>query len=556
MNSTDTSVPAEISPIKSISSIWLLPLIAALIGLWMVYYQWSSQGTLITIAFETAEGMEVGKTKIKTRNVNIGEITAITLNENADNVLITARISKDAENLLVEDSLFWVVSPKISHSGISGLSTLISGVYIEMSQGASEIGEVEFTALDDLPVTPVGTPGLHITLNSNDQFAYEKGDPILYKGLTVGQFEDVYFNFDERIVYYNAFIKAPYHQLITSTTKFWDISGVEFDLNADGLSIKTGNIETLLTNGVTFDVPKGMPIGEKITNRSYFDIYANYEAADNERFKESIEFVILISNSIRGLNVGAPVEYRGVHIGQVVSTNLLIEYVSDELFKDGISIPVLISLQPARVGLPDNEEGLHHMEQQNKLWIRHGLKATLKTGNLLTGSLFVDLQNYADQPIEKIEHYKKYPVIPTITNEFSQITAKAGKFIDNLNNLPLEKLSGNADLLLLEITQMAKEFQRVSKSLNTLLDETNQQNLVKQLKTAIQSITSLSKDFSSDSQAYDDLHKVLSSLTKTMHELTPVLNQLNNQPNSLIFNSGKAKSIEPKKHTGTIYEKN
>ncbi len=556
MNNTKASVPAKISPIKSISSIWLLPFVAALIGLWMLYYQWSSQGTLITIAFDTAEGMEIGKTKIKTRNVNIGEITAISLNENADKVLITARISKNAENLLVKDSLFWVVSPKITHSGISGLSTLISGVYIEMSQGTSEESEVEFTALDDLPVSPIGTPGLHITLNSNDQFAYQKGDPILYKGLTVGQFEDVYFNFDERIVYYNAFIKAPYHQLVTSTTKFWDISGVEFNLSADGLSIKTGNIETLLTNGVTFDIPQGMPIGEKTIDRAYFDIYANYESADNERFKESVEFVILINNSIRGLNVGASVEYRGVHIGQVISTNLLVEHVSEELFKEGIQIPVLISLQPARVGLPDNEEGLNHMEQQNKLWIRHGLKATLKTGNLLTGSLFVDLQNYADQPIDKIAHYRQYPIIPTISNKFSQITAKAGEFIDNLNNLPLEKLSDNADLLLLEMTKMAKEFQLVSKNLDTLLNNANQQDLVKKLETAIKSITTLSKDFSSDSMAYEDLHNVLTSLTKTMHELTPVLNQLNNQPNSLIFNSGKAESIEPKKHTGIIYEKN
>ncbi len=248
-------VPAEIKEVKSISKLWFLPLVALLIGCWMLYYQWSNQGSLITIHFLSAEGIEAGKTKIKFLNVNIGDVKSVQLNEDGDDVLVTARMSKAAEKLLVKDSQFWVVSPKVSLDGISGLSTIISGVYIQLSRGVSTEYKDKFYALESPPVTPLGTPGLHITLNSNDQFAYEKGDPITYKGLTVGQFEDIYFNFEERVVYYNAFIKAPYHKLITTNTKFWDITGLNVDLKADGLSIKTGNLETILSNGVTFDVP-------------------------------------------------------------------------------------------------------------------------------------------------------------------------------------------------------------------------------------------------------------------------------------------------------------
>jgi len=541
---------AEISEMKSVSKIWFIPIVAILVALWMVYYQWSTEGPLITIEFQTAEGMQAGKTKIKSRNVDIGEVTEIRLNDKSDGVQITARMSNSAEHLLVADSKFWVVSPQITHTGVSGLSTLISGVYIEIAPGSSGEDKSDFVALDAPPVTPVGTPGLHITLNSNDQFAYSKGDPIIYKGLTVGQFEDIYFNFDERVVYYNAFIKAPYHQLITSNTKFWDVSGFRIDLNADGLSVNTGNIETMLTNGVTFDVPDGMPIGDAITERSYFDIYANYDAADDQRYKQSVNFVILVSDTIRGLKVGAPVEYRGVHIGQVTSTNLRIDNVPDKLIKEDFKIPVLISIHPARVGLPDDETGSMLMADQNKYWIQRGLKAVLRTGSFITGSLFIDLQHYHEQPIDEIAQFEGYDVIPTVTGQFSQITDKAERFIDNLNSLPLGDLSNNANQLLIEVSETAKDLQQLSASVELLVSDVTKDKLSAQLIQTLKGINSLTKDLSSGSQGYQDVRETLRTLTSTMQELKPLLNQLNSQPNGLIFNGGGEGIIEPKKHAG------
>jgi len=545
-----TVAQAEISEMKSVSKVWFIPIVAILVALWMVYYQWSTEGPLITIEFKTAEGMQAGKTKIKSRNVDIGEVTEIRLNDKSDGVQITARMSNSAKHLLVADSKFWVVSPQITHTGVSGLSTLISGVYIEIAPGSSDEDKSDFVALDDPPVTPVGTPGLHITLNSNDQFAYSKGDPIIYKGLTVGQFEDIYFNFDERVVYYNAFIKAPYHQLITSNTKFWDVSGFRIDLNADGLSVNTGNIETMLTNGVTFDVPTGMPIGDAITERSYFDIYANYKAADDQRYKQSVNFVILVSDTIRGLKVGAPVEYRGVHIGQVSSTNLRIDNVPDKLIKEDFKIPVLISIHPARVGLPDDETGSMLMADQNKYWIQRGLKAVLRTGSFITGSLFIDLQHYHEQPIDEIAQFEGYDVIPTVTGQFSQITDKAERFIDNLNSLPLADLSNNANQLLIEVSETAQELQQLSASVEHLVSDVTKDKLSAQLIQTLKGINSLTKDLSSGSKGYQDVRETLRTLTSTMQELKPLLNQLNSQPNGLIFNGGAEAVIEPKKFTG------
>lgn len=546
----ETSTPANIAPMRTISKIWLVPFIAVLIGLWMVYYEWSTQGPLIAIEFTNAQGMQVGKTKLKARNVDVGEVTSIELNENSEGVTVMLRLSKSAEYLLHEDSQFWLVSPKISHAGISGLDTLISGVYIEMLPGSSETSASEFVALPEAPLTPPGTPGLHITLNSRDKFAYAKGDPIIYKGLTVGQFEDIYFNFEERVVYYNVFIKAPYHQLITTNTRFWDVSGWRIDLNADGLSVETGNLETMLTNGATFDVPKGMPLGDRVNNREYFDIYANYEAADDQRYKFSAQFVVLVSDTIRGLRVGAPVEYRGVQIGQVLDTNLLAGRAKEKLVIHDVKIPILINMQPGRIGLPDNEHGLKIMVEQNKLWILNGLKALLKTGNLLTGSLFVELQHFDEQPVSEIAEHEGFPVIPVLGDEFSQLTAKAENFMNTLNNLPLNKIANNSNDLLLELTNTAKELQAVSQNLSAVLDNVQEEKLSKQLANTLNSISTLSQDFSSGSKSHEELREALSSLTKVMYELKPLLNQINKKPNSLIFNSGHVDEIEPKKHSG------
>lgn len=548
---SDTQTPsATIKSVRNISSIWFIPLIAIFIGAWMLYYQWSNEGSEITINFATAEGMEAGKTKIKSRNVDIGEVSKIQLDDKGSGVIVTVKIEKSAERFLVDDSMFWVVSPQISHTGVSGLSTLISGVYIEISPGESTIERYEFSALESPPVTPVGTPGVHVTLNSNDQFAYAKGDPIIYKGLTVGQFEDIYFNFEERIVYYNAFIKAPYHQLITSNTKFWDVSGLRLDLNADGISVQTGNFETMLTNGVTFGIPEGMDIGEKIGERSYFDIYANYKAADDERYRRSVEFVVLVSDSIRGLSIGAPVEYRGVQIGKVRSTNLILSRPKNKLIKEDFKIPVLISLQPGRVGLPDDDKGENLMHKQNMYWIEHGLKAVLRTGNILTGSLYVDLQHRKDQPISNIAKYGDYPIIPTSSDDFSQITAKAEQFMDNLNNIPLNSLSENANLLMQKITQTAQELQGAGHNLDKLLVQFEQQQVGSQLNKTLQGINVLTKDLSSGSKGYEDLRVTLKTLTATMNELKPLLNQLKHKPNSLLFNEGETSEPMPKKHNG------
>ncbi len=540
---------ATVKPVKSVSKIWLIPLIALLIGAWMIYYQWNNQGPLVTIEFDSAVGLEANKTKIKTRNVDIGDVKSITLKKESDGVLVTARINKDAEHLMHKDNQFWVVTPRISINGISGLSTLLSGPYIEVAPGKSLTLATEFKGLDEPPLTPAGTPGLFITLNSDDEFAYEPGDPIIYKGLTVGKVEDIFFNLEERIVYYNAFVEAPYHELITENTRFWDVSGVRFDLKSTGVTVQTGNVETLITNGVSFAVPDGMPNGGPIQQRAFFDIYPSYDEASAARFKEAVNYVIMISDTVRGLNVGAPVEYRGIQVGSVMAIDLQ-SPERDDLLDEGYNIPVLFSIQPGRVGLPDNETGLAHVREQTAIWLQKGFRASLKTGNLLTGAQFVDLQFYENLGPAKNERFLIYDVIPTVSDEFTQITQKFTAILDRINQLPLENFAKDAHDMVLEFTDTAVSFREASDAFDKLEEDLNTTVLIDGLNETLENLNLLLNDYNAESGAYQSIEATLRTLNRTMQDLKPLLLQLNDKPNSFIFGKDPDERPEPQGQEG------
>lgn len=536
---------ALIKPVRTVSKIWLVPIVAFFIGVWMVYYQWSNQGPLITIEFKTATGLEAGKTKIKTRNVDIGVVKNIELSDDLSGVLVTARMDKNAASILHPDNQFWIVSPRVSLSGVSGLGTILSGPYINMAPGSEPEMNEKFVALEAPPVTPAGTPGLHVTLNSQSEFAYKKGDHVIYKGIKVGEFEDIFFNFEERIVYYNTFIEAPYHKLITTNTKFWDISGIKMKLGASGIQMSTGSLETLLTNGVTFGIPEGMPAGEQITERSFFDVHLNYDSASEERFKLSAKYIILVKDTIRGLQVGAPVEYRGLVIGKVLAINSL-ENNHDSILEQGYDIPVIISIQPGRVQQPDNAIGLEFIRKQTSLWIERGLRATLKTGNLLTGALFVDLQHYPDAPLIKTQRLQGYEVVPTISGEFTEITTKVTAILDNINEIKLKAISDNANNMLSQIAQAAQTLQGTAITASRLLTTVHEDKVSTALTDTLTNLSNLSKDFSADSETYKELNHTMQSLQSTLKELQPLLLQLNSTPNSLIFTDSSGPRLIPR----------
>ncbi len=391
MTEKQTAKKAKVKLMKSVSKIWLIPLVAIFIGAWMVFSHLNSKGPLIIISFETAEGIEAGKTKLKIKNVDVGLVEKIELNDDMETVSVTARINKNDADLLREGTEFWVVKPRIGKGGISGLGTLLSGAYIELSAGNSEQQSYQFTGLENEPVTPVGTKGLHITLESGAFRALKIGDQVLFHGIEVGRIEFVHFNTEERTVYYNAFIESPHDKLITSNTKFWEVSGFEVELSADGIVVQTGTLETMISGGVTFDVPNNMPPGELVTEREVFTVYPNKNSIYENQYKHSLQYILLFRDSIRGLKPGAPVEYRGIKIGNVTRTDIDYPEVTNVLDKETL-IPVMIALEPGRMGFEDNKVVLEQVKKEVSKLVEKGLRGGLVSGNLLTGSKYIELQ--------------------------------------------------------------------------------------------------------------------------------------------------------------------
>lgn len=526
------------------SRIWLVPIAAIVIGFWMAYLHWAKQGPLIEITFVSGEGIEAGKTKVKRKNVDIGEVLELRLAEDAESVVLSVRMNKPETHLLREDSKFWVVRPRIGTGGISGLNTLLSGAYIELSPGSGEETETKFVGLETPPVTPIGTPGLHVTLDSDGNKPLNEGDPVLFHGIEVGTIEFVHFNTEERRTYYNAFVAAPYDQLITTNTRFWFSSGINADLSADGIRLEMTSLATVISGGVSFDVPDGQPKGEQIRERAFFNIYPRESAINEKHYENALTYAVLFDDSIRGLRPGAPVEFRGVKVGQVLRTDTDYPEIENLLDPDS-RIPVLIEVVPARLGFSDSETILTDVDNQIDNLVAGGLHAALATGNLLTGRKYIELQYYPDHT-GHIQRFADYSVIPSIDDQLGQLLANASKTLDVINELPLSEVFDSAHDALDQMTVTLAEFGKSATELDEILKDPASHQLMRVLNSTLKSFQELAVDFSEGSATNRQLQQSLNALEQSMEELEPVLRNIRRKPNSLVFGGRDAPDLEPK----------
>ncbi len=527
-----------------LSAIWLVPVVAALIGAWMVYSHWASQGPMIQIAFQTANGIEAGKTKIKMKNVEIGEVLNLRLSEDADSVVLYARIEKSEAKLLREDSVFWVVRPRVGAGGVTGLSTLLSGAFIEFSPGTAENAAREFVGEEAPPVTPPGTPGLHLTLDSDGNRPLTEGDPILFHGMEVGRVEYVHFNTRERRTYYNAFIAAPYDRLITSNTRFWFSSGLSVDLSADGMRVDVASLATLIAGGVSFDLPSGQPPGEQITQRAEFHIYPRERDVYEQHYEHALSFAVLFGDSIRGLSPGAPVEYRGIRVGEVLRTDTNYPEIGN-LLEPASKIPVIIKIEPARLGFDDSAQAVEVLRERMASLIEGGLRGGLTTGSLLTGQKYVELKYHAGAGGEQ-SAFAGYSVIPSVDGQLGQILASVESTLQSINRLPLDKIAASAQRALDEVAGTLVEFRKSATQLDTILGDPSTHELVSTLNETLVSFQQLARGFSEGSSTHRELQRSLQGLERTLRELEPVLRNLRRKPNSLIFSGDDEADLEPK----------
>jgi paraquat-inducible protein B len=480
---TDTPrqpAPLDVRPVKRplwqrISVVWLVPVLALAVSLGVAYSNYANQGTLIEISFENASGVTADETVIKYRDVTVGRVEKVAFADGLSVVLIEARIDKTLAPYLDDDAQFWVVRPDVSVRGITGLDTVLGGVYIEGNWDAqNDVAQFEFVGLEDAPQTRAGQRGTVISLRARDGSALSEGAPILHKGITVGRLETPELSFNGNDVIVDAFVEYPYDQRITSNTRFWDTSGFSLSLGAGGVSLDVNSIASLIEGGIAFDtvVSGGRPLREG----QVFDLFFDEDTARNSLFSsptqnaEVLNIDVLFDGSVRGLSAGSEVRFQGIRIGTV--TDLSAFVVTDQR-EQSVRLRTNLAIEPGRLGLgPDAtpEEALAFLDGL----VADGLRARMITGNILSGSLQVELIQVPTAPSAILARdVDGKGIIPTTKSEITDVAATAEGVLERINELPVEELMSGAISMMGSFERLAndEDLRSVPSSVSALLDE-------------------------------------------------------------------------------------
>ena len=511
--------------------VWIIPVIAAVVGGWILIHTITSRGPTINITFKSAEGLEAGKTKIKYKDVDIGDVKAIALSKDRSHVIVTAQLAKGTEGFLRDDTHFWVVKPRIGAGGISGLSTLLSGSYIGVDIGKSEEERDEFVGLDNAPQITGDLPGRRFVLHASRLGSLDVGSTIYFRQIEVGQVVSYELDKDGKGVGIHIFINAPYDQYVTNNTRFWNASGVEVSLDASGVKVQTESLASMIVGGITFQAPPDLPVAPAANENAPFTLYGDRDAAMKHADTEVRKMLLYFNETVRGLTPGSPVDFRGIVIGEVASIGL--EYdKQNKIF----NFPVEVNIYPERLRAhyragadrPDHNEAADR-EVLDQL-VAHGLRAQLKSGSLITGSLYVALDFFPEAPSSKIDWNKKPIVLATVPGTLEELQTTLLHISRKIDNIP--------------INDMAADLQKAIKSLNSTLETTDQlmkrvngelapeakETLVQARKT-MQAGEELLK---SDAPLQQDLRASLRDIGRAADSLRGLTDYLERHPESLI----------------------
>ncbi len=452
------------------SLVWLIPLVALAIGSWLAYKAYSEQGPTITITFETATGLEAGKTKLKYKDVEFGLVEHIALSEDLSHTIITASLIKGAEIYLTDKTRFWVERARISAGQVSGISTLFAGVYIAIDPVTEGQRTRTFTGLEAPPVVMTGQLGRRFTLGADGLGSLDIGSPVYFRSIKVGQVMGYQLDENGQRVSISIFINAPHDQLVNTNTRFWNVSGLDFTLDASGVKVDTASVVSLMIGGVAFETPVNLEAGRAVDEGSVFMLHPNRQSIQEGQYVNKSYWLLHFAGSVRGLAVGAPVEFRGMRIGQV--TDIKLEFDFDKVVG---RIPVLIAIEADRIQwvgnhLNDGGNSQNTEKRQRRFWnqlIAKGMRAQLKTGSFLTGALFVDLDFYPDAPAQRIVWQDPYPELPTVPTPLEELESALTDILAKIQRLPLEKMGANLQQSLTALKQTAVESAKLTRNLNT-----------------------------------------------------------------------------------------
>ena len=513
--------------------VWILPAIVVVAAAFVVVHEKLAQGTSIEITFHTADDLEPNKTKISYKAVEIGEVKEIHVSPDRKEVVVEARIHRDARDYLVEDTRFWVVRPRVTGSNISGLGTLVSGAYIGVDVGHSSVEQSHFVGLEIPPIVTSGLPGREYVLHAADIGSLTIGSTVFYRHMAAGQVVAYALDPAGASVTIKVFVNSPYDKFVTPETRIWQASGVDMSIDSEGVKLHTESLASILEGGVAFQSVGDDAASAPVPEDTAFALYTDRERALREADTVAQTFVMFFQGSLRGLSVGAPVDLRGINIGEV--KRLWVEY---DRTAGELRFPVEVDIFPQRIRARPHVPGAPTAADQSDIGghgmidslVAHGMRAEIKTGSLLTGQKFVAIEQVTGVPADRVNWTEHPPIFPTASGGLDEIQDSVGSIAKKLDKVPFDQISARLVSTMATLDQTLKSTDRVMRQVDgSIAPQVNAT-----LKEAQDAMKNAKQALSEGGPLQQDLGETLLQLSRAAKSLSALADYLERHPETLI----------------------
>ena len=530
---------ARVTPGRRLSLVWVIPVIAVAVVIGIGWRALAQRGPTITIIFDAAEGIQSGQTRIRRKDVDLGTVESVKLTKDLSRVIVRARMLRSATPYLNERTQFWIVRPRVSAEGISGLSTLVSGVFIEMNPGRGS-PQTEFTGLEAPPILEPDVPGRSFMLHASQLSSLNQGSAIFYRGLSVGQILGYALDQKTQKINIYAFVHAPYDRLVHPESRFWNASGVDVSLGAQGVHIVASSWQQLLSGGVEFTTPASALDGAPSPAGAPFRLYEDKNSAEKEPRGTPLLYRVVFSGTVSGIEHGSPVELLGSQIGQVKHVELEYDDRSHVLHT-----PVIIELDPTRVKVVNGparsaaelaQDFAAHLDE----WVKQGLRARLTSASFITGQKLVSLDLVPDAAparIERVDSQLQIPSAPSV--DVTQILQSVHRILRHIDRATAGP----------ELSHAMKELDRTLTHLEEITRDVQPQigpliNSLRQSAEAAQrTLEQAGNVLGSNAAQSTDLPRLMQELTDAARSVKALADYLDRHPEALI--RGKKEETQP-----------
>jgi paraquat-inducible protein B len=442
-----------------LSPVWIVPILAVIVGASLLVNTLMQAGPTVTIEFRTAEGLEAGKTEVRFKEVVVGQVETVTLSSDRKRVLAGVRLVRSAAGIAVDDTYFWVVRPRIGTAGVTGLSTLLSGSYIGVDAGTSDKSRDHFTGLETPPLVLRGEPGRRIDLRARDLGSLDVGSPVYYRRARVGRVVGYQLDPQNDELVVQIFIEAPNEPLVTTQSRFWNASGLDLEITTGGINLNAQTLTSVLIGGVAFEHLPGTDKTPAPEGTRFF-LFGDRKRALAPPDGPPLDLRMVFEQSVRGLSVGAAVDFLGVELGTVTSLHL--QYDAQH---KRFPVEVTARIYPLRLGSvrdailqgasPPGDRTAHLRVLQTL--VNSGLRAQMRTGNLLTGQQYIALDFIPKTPPATLATEDGVAIVPTVPGTLSDLQPQLAEIVAKINKVPFEQIGHDLQTTLAQTREALKQ---------------------------------------------------------------------------------------------------